>query len=604
MLCSSLLLRTLVGTLTFLSAINSLLAQPNVLLIVADDQGFSDFGFTGNPKIKTPHLDSLAKESAQFQNFIVAAACSPTRAALFTGREHLRTGVWGVAPKANLLNDEKLMPAYFLQAGYSTMIAGKQDTIGTAHGSKAKDRGWEKHWLLSGGYENENPTVLSDHHIMQAKGWTSSLITNQLSEFIRANSARPWLAVATFISPHIPWACEQSYAKPYLDAGMSADLALCYGTITQMDANIGRLLSTLQTTGQADNTIVIFLSDNGMSERRNDLTPLPTSDWAQRNHHRLRGHKAQVFENGIRVPLLIRYSGKVIPGQRSHFATVEDVLPTVLDLAGVSHPATDLPFTGKSLRPILEDPSLQESHTPVLRIAISGEGAPRQAITWLQHRGQKQPRMRDLHLTLRGPRFKYHAMPKQASTLYDLENDPSESVDVSKQYPKIFAKMEQQCRAEWENILQSERAFRQAIPLIHCNAELPEAQMKSNRVEALQAQHFDGQLKFSSKQVHGFTTAKDSASYSINVVDAGKYDVVVRCSKISPSHKLSLTLNEKPLAQPSLQKNSLHFGTVTFPAGLNIIKLSATSDVAKLSPIDVSDLLFTWSDQNQTKTTH
>lgn len=127
-------------TITFLTAVLlSPLAQlraaeaskpkPNVLLIISDDQGYADFVFMGNTLVKTPQLDRLAGESAVFRNFVVAAACSPTRASLWTGREHLLTGVRGVPPKANLREDEASMPAFFKAAGYRTFHVGKLDSV-------------------------------------------------------------------------------------------------------------------------------------------------------------------------------------------------------------------------------------------------------------------------------------------------------------------------------------------------------------------------------------------------------------------------------------------------------------------------------------------
>ena len=123
-------------------------ARPNVLLIISDDQGYSDFGFTGNAVVKTPHLDRLAAESAVFRNFVVAAACSPSRAAIFTGREHLGTGVWGVPPRANLRRDEVLAPAFFRRTGYRAHrhqlwrhgTPGREHSSGNHHGHCSRRR--------------------------------------------------------------------------------------------------------------------------------------------------------------------------------------------------------------------------------------------------------------------------------------------------------------------------------------------------------------------------------------------------------------------------------------------------------------------------------
>ena len=167
-------------------------SRPNVLFIISDDQGFSDFGFTGNPLVQTPVLDRLAARSARFDNFVVAAACSPSRAAFYTGRDHLLTGVWGVPPRSNLRRDEALMPAFFRAAGYRTFYAGKADTARLPDSSQW-ERGWDQGYFVSG-YQHKDPTLPNRHGTLQAKGWTADLMTDLLLDFIRQPGSQPWFA--------------------------------------------------------------------------------------------------------------------------------------------------------------------------------------------------------------------------------------------------------------------------------------------------------------------------------------------------------------------------------------------------------------------------
>ena len=150
--------------------------KPNVLLIIADDQGYADFGFMGNKLVKTPQLDRLAGESAVFRNFVVAAACSPSRAAIFTGREHLGTGVWGVPPRANLRRDEVLAPAFFQRAGYRTRHVGKPDCTRT-HESQPWHRGWDDAFLIDGGYLQRDPIITHQAGSGKVEGWTADILT-------------------------------------------------------------------------------------------------------------------------------------------------------------------------------------------------------------------------------------------------------------------------------------------------------------------------------------------------------------------------------------------------------------------------------------------
>ena len=435
-------------------------AKPNVLLIVSDDQGFSDFGFTGNPLVKTPVLDRLAAESAVFKNFVVAAACSPTRSALYTGREHLSTGVWGVPPRANLRPDEALMPAFFRADGYRTFYAGKSDTARLPE-SSPWDRGWDQGYFVSG-YQHRDPTLPNRGTTLEAKGWTVDLVTDLILDFVREPRPEPWFATAAYITPHLPWVCDEKFSAPFLAQGLSPDLARCYGSIAQMDAAIGRLLAGVRAIGQADNTVVVFLSDNGMSHKAEVDRDLATTDWAKRNVHGLRGHKTTVWENGIRVPLLVRWPGQIAPGERKQFGAVEDILPTILDLAGLRPDAVKhLPFVGVSLRPALRDAAVVRERAPAFRIAISGAGSPKP-----QDESNPRPRrFEDHHLVLRGERFKFHALPGGKSALFDLAADPVEASDVADRFPEIAASMSVSLREQWAALLATGRAFATTGPV-------------------------------------------------------------------------------------------------------------------------------------------
>ncbi|MEY3897664.1 MAG: Arylsulfatase [Verrucomicrobiota bacterium] len=437
-------------------------ATPNVLLIIADDQGFGDFGFTGNPLVLTPNLDRLAAESAVYRNFIVAPACSPTRAALLTGRDHLLTGVWGVPPRANLREDEVRMPAFFKATGYRTLHVGKLDSARVGK-SQPTAFGWED-YLCGSGYEHRDPMMWKPKNSERGQGWTADLWTEHTLRYIREHRERPWFISLAYIIPHMPWVCDDKYSAPFVAQGCSANLAACYGSIAQMDAGIGRLLDALRETGQDERTIVVFLSDNGPSSPESKkLSPealAGDADWKQRNVANLRGQKAQVWENGIRVPLLMRWPGRIAPGERTQLAGVEDVLPTLLDLAKIDASATPhLPFSGVSLLASLEDASAGTKRPDLFRMTIAGPGAPASDIATAADR-----LFEDHHLTLRGPRFKYQALPGGKCALYDIQADPGERTDVQEQFPDIATRMALDCNHRWEMIVQSGRAFNPPPP--------------------------------------------------------------------------------------------------------------------------------------------
>lgn len=430
--------------------------RPNVLVIISDDQGFGDFGFTGNQLVQTPNIDRLAAQSAVYRNFIVAAACSPTRAALFTGRDHLLTGVWGVPPRANLRSDETRMPAIFKAAGYHTLHVGKLDCA--KMDKQSPDAfGWDD-WLGGGGYEHRDPMVYQRGNNRREQGWAADIWTRHTLDYMRQHREEPWFATVAYILPHMPWVCDEKYSAPFVAKGCSKDLAACYGCIAHLDECIGKLIEGLNETGQAGRTVIVFHSDNGPTspEAKHDdeRGNVPGEDWRKRNIANLRGHKALAWENGTRVPLLVRWPDHIQPGDRAQLGGAEDILPTLLDLADVPQDiVTHQPFTGISLKPSLTDAAKVIERPDLFRMTIAGPGAPKDVPEG------KPRRFEDHHLTLRGPRFRFHSLPGGQSELYDLNTDPGEITDVKSQHPDVAQKMAAECRQRWETILASGRAF-------------------------------------------------------------------------------------------------------------------------------------------------
>jgi len=427
----------------------------NVLFIISDDQGYGDFGFNGNRLVKTPNLDQLASESAVYRNYVVAPACSPSRAALLTGRNHLLTGVWGVPPRANIRDDEARLPQFFKAAGYHTMHVGKLDTVKVGKQGPSS-WGWDE-WMGGGGYEHQDPMVFQPGNNRRETGWAVEIWTDYAIDFLRRQRDEPWFASLAYIIPHLPWVCPESYSQPFRDQGCSESLAACYGSIAQLDTCLGRLFEALHKTGQDERTLVVFVSDNGPTGpeiKAPFSADVPGPDWPKRNVAGLRGHKATVWENGDRVPMLVRWPGRIRPGDRAQFGCAEDVLPTMLDLTGTADTVVPhLPFSGISLRESLFDAGKVVNHPDVFRIAIAGPGSPRELPP------DEPRRYEDHHLTLRGPRYKYHALPRGAQALYDISIDPGEQTDLSAQQPEVTARMAAACRKWWDDMMAGGRAF-------------------------------------------------------------------------------------------------------------------------------------------------
>lgn len=533
-------------------------AKPNVLIIIADDQGYGEFGFTGNKTVHTPNLDRLAAQSAMFRNFVVAPACSPTRSSFLTGRNHLSVGVWGVGNRGYTLRDETLMPAYFQSAGYGTCYFGKADSIRMLE-LMPWNRGCDDAFTMVGSYVHHDPTISHKGGEDKMKGWTCDTNVEQALNYIRTQGDKPWWATVAFIVPHLPWVCDEKYSAAYKKEGCTPKLADFYGCITQMDDAIGRLLDGLRESGRERDTIVVFFSDNGPSYKEST-----DEEAANRNVAKLRGGKATAWDNGIRVPLLVRWPEKITPGKRPQFGSVEDLLPTLIDLAGL--PADSLPkhqpLDGISLRPALENPAAPDPERTVFRIAISGDGSPRDHERTGVISDPRQLRLEDHHVTLRGNRFKYHALPGGKAELYDIATDPGESTDISAQQPEVTADMAKKCRAQWDAILASGRAFR--MPTIMLGSPTAPG---LNKIDAALAQRVSGTVRGSFEGVRGFAAEGDRVEYAIEVRDAGKFKVLVNGADANIGANLSLTIGKAHLAGHQKSANTMEFGPVDLPVG-------------------------------------
>ncbi|MBN2451669.1 MAG: sulfatase-like hydrolase/transferase [Lentisphaeria bacterium] len=571
-------------------------AKPNILFVISDDQGYSDFGFTGNRVVRTPHLDRLAGQSAVFTDFVVAAACSPSRAAFYTGREHLATGVWGVPPRANLRRDEVLAPAFFQHAGYRTLHVGKPDTARTNE-SQPWNRGWDNAFVIDGGYLHRDPIIAHRDGSARVEGWTADILTERALEFIRAADRRPWFMTVAYIIPHLPWVCDETFSAPFREQGLSPQLSACYGAIAQLDGAIGRLLAGLAESGQEARTLVVFVSDNGMAHLAGDGSdghpkePLSEADWKIRNLHALRGHKATIWENGIRVPMLVRWPGRIAPGSRPQFGCAEDVLPTLLDLAGVpvSTP-THLPFTGRSLRPALEDPGAPDTHPGAFRMAIAFAGAPRaptgiipdpQALRYEQH-----------HLALRGPRFKFHALPDGTSALYDLLADPGETTDVRERFPEVALTMAAECRRRWDEILAGGRAFGMPTLLIG-GPETSGRPTGANIVPGSAAQALTGRVRVVAQNAQGFVDVGDSARYALDVRLPGNYRIMLRGQGLDACAPLRITLGDATLNSVSATPEAADFGVISLAAGPLTLELAVAGPRPEAESASIRQIVLT-----------
>ncbi len=326
--------------------------HPNVLLIITDDQGYGDIGFHGNTMLKTPNLDALAKQSIRLTNFHVDPTCAETRAALMTGKYSCRVGVWHtIMGRSILRKDEKIMPQYFAEAGYTTGMFGKWH-LGDNWPYRPHDRGFQEALYNRGGGVGQSPdhwgndyfddTYLRNGVPEKQEGYCTDVWFREATKFIEKHKEKPFFCYVATNAPHSPYNVDAKYAKPYLDQGVPQPMANFYGMIANIDENIGRLLGKLDEWKLAENTIVVFMTDNGTAAgvlpprqtgKKKDAEKkglLEEEKWTGFNAG-MRAQKGSQYEGGHRVPCFIRYPRfKMEPQKFDNLMAHFDLLPNLL----------------------------------------------------------------------------------------------------------------------------------------------------------------------------------------------------------------------------------------------------------------------------------
>ncbi len=337
--------------LLFCCLTQALAATPDIILILADDMGYGDLGKHGNPVLKTPRLDALHDESVRFTDFAVSPSCSPTRAALLTGRDPLRQGVTHTLPPREHLNQSAiLLPQLLKKARYESCFIGKWH-LGDGEGYSAHQRGFDLSITSrQGGTVPFDPSIVRNGGPpKQRKGYREDVYFDEAIQFIRERRTEPqiqprkpyFLYLASY-SPHSPLAAPESYIAPYRQA-LSAQHASYAGMVANLDWNVGRLLDFLKQQDLEKDTIVIFMSDNGGTYG----IDLHNAD--------MRGCKCTVWPGGTRAISFWRWPGHWPPKQVDALTAHLDVVPTLIDVAGIQlEPTVAAKLEGHRLTSLLE----------------------------------------------------------------------------------------------------------------------------------------------------------------------------------------------------------------------------------------------------------
>lgn len=518
---------------------------PNVVLILTDDQGYGDFSLHGNPHVETPHLDALAKSGIQFERFYVNSFCAPSRAALLTGRYPLRTGVFGVTHnKEAMRTNETTLAEALKTAGYKTACIGKWHN-GEQYPYTPPGQGFDEFFGFHNGHINNyfGTELLRGTKTEKTEGYISDVLTDDAIRFIRENKAGPFFCYLSFNAPHSPYQAPDNYYDKFRAKGLSENVAAFYGMCENIDDNVGRLLAELDKLDLAENTIVIFLTDNGGTAGVKIFNA------------GMRGGKTSVHEGGCRVPLFVRWPARFKePRVVKQLASHIDIYPTVLDLCDVE-PPKGLPIDGVSLKPLLHgnDADWPErvlfTHNPINE-TNRYPGAVRTA------------RYR-LVRTIRGSQGGSSATERDQDAppwqLFDMQNDPGEKQNIANERPEVVQELSRLYEA-WIDDARKPGLDRLPIPVgyeeenpVTINA--PQAHIQGNL-------RFDHGPGFAHDWITDWSNAEASVMFDLDVVQAGQYEIAIQYAtknaegvtplRIQGTGLVDVIVNLKPQTAPAI----------------------------------------------------
>ena len=472
--------------------------RPNVVLFLADDQGWGDLSIHGNTNVRTPNLDSLAREGASFIHFFVSPVCSPTRAELLTGRYHPRTGVYATSRGGERLDlDETTIAEVFDAAGYATATFGKWHN-GSQPPYHPNARGFDEFYGFTSGHWGHyfDPPLDHNGRVVRGNGYVTDDFTDRAIRFIEDHRTEPFFVWVAYNTPHSPMQVPDRWwdrfeeldlpqrhrdpEKEHLDHSRAA-LAMT----ENIDWNVGRLTQRLAELGLADDTIVVYLTDNGPNGWR----------W----NGGMKGRKGSTDEGGVRSPLFVRWPRGIEAGTVvDRIAGGIDLLPTLVDLAGVP-PATAQAVDGLSLKPLLPPGAWSADLWPDRHLVSHWRG--RTSVRSQQYRLDHDGR------------------------LFDMAADAGQQTDVALQHPDAVARLTETRAAFISEVLpelpdQDDRPF----PIGHPEHESTHLPARDGTAH--------GAIERSSRHPNdsyftNWTRPEDAIAWDVEVLSGGRFEVVL-----------------------------------------------------------------------------
>lgn len=418
--------------------------RPNIVLIVSDDQGYGDLGRNGNPVVRTPNLDRMYDESVRLEDFHVSPTCAPTRASLMTGRHEFKNGVTHTILERERLNLQATTMAQVLHAaGYRTGIFGKWH-LGDEPPYQPGRRGFDETFIhgaggIGQGYEGScgdapnnsyfDPVILHNGTFEKTRGYCTSVFFEQAMAWIdRVKGETPFFCYVPTNAPHAPLDVPEEYEQLYAGNALRPQVAKFLGMVTNLDENVGKLLTKLGEWGIERETLVVFMNDNGGTAGC-DLF-----------NAGMRGRKATAHNGGTRAISLWRWPGTLRPAAVTALTAHVDLFPTFAELAGAPLPDyLAKRLDGFSLLPLLQNPAADwhDDRTLFTHVGRWKAGSPPEKF------GPCSVRWRQYLLVREGDRW----------TLFDLKSDPGETTDIAEREEAVVNRLAAAYDGWWDEVL-------------------------------------------------------------------------------------------------------------------------------------------------------
>ena len=428
--------------------------RPNILFILTDDQGYGDLSAHGNPVLKTPNLDRLRAESLRFTDFMVSPTCAPTRSAIQTGRHEFRNGVTHTILERERMDPKAVTIAQVLKsAGYVNGIFGKWH-LGDEREYRPAARGFDEQFIHGGGGIGQsypgscgdapgnryfNPAILHNDRFVKTQGYCTDVFFAQAARWIESVKGRqPFYCHIATNAPHGPYIARPEDRKLYEGRGLGEAAENFFGMIHNIDENVGRLLARLDEWGIAQNTLVVFMNDNGGTAG------------VKVHNAGMHGAKGSPWFGGTRAMSFWRWPGTLTPGDCPALTAHIDVFRTWAALAGAKlSPEAEQQAEGRSLVPLLENPGAAwDERTLFTHVGRWRKGTDHQ-LAKADNASIRTPRY---HLVNEASKNKKGAVRRSGWQLFDLKADPAEKQNVASKHPEVVKSLLADYDAWWASL--------------------------------------------------------------------------------------------------------------------------------------------------------